>query len=66
MSWQMLLSNGKTQSTDLRKFVMIQPVLDYNALQPGAEATEAGPQGRRRSQDQHPRRTEFAALRACG
>jgi hopanoid biosynthesis associated RND transporter like protein HpnN len=40
MSWQMLLSNGQTQSTDLRKFVMIQPVLDYNALQPGANATE--------------------------
>ena len=40
MSWQMLLSNGRTQSTDLRKFIMIQPVLDYNALQPGAEATE--------------------------
>ncbi|NEU12224.1 MMPL family transporter [Methylobacterium sp. BTF04] len=39
LSWQMLLSNGKTQSTDLRKFVMIQPVLDYNALQPGATAS---------------------------
>jgi len=39
LSWQTLLSNGKLQSTDLRKFVMIQPVLDYNALQPGATAT---------------------------
>ncbi|KQP52585.1 MMPL family transporter [Methylobacterium sp. Leaf108] len=40
LSWQLLLSNGKTQSTELRKFVMIQPVLDFNALQPGAEATK--------------------------
>ncbi|TXM75075.1 MMPL family transporter [Methylobacterium sp. WL69] len=39
LSWQTLLSNGKLQGTDLRKFVMIQPVLDYNALQPGATAT---------------------------
>ncbi|SFG49943.1 MMPL family transporter [Methylobacterium gossipiicola] len=39
LSWQTLLSNGKLKSTDLRKFVMIQPVLDYNALQPGAMAT---------------------------
>jgi hopanoid biosynthesis associated RND transporter like protein HpnN len=39
LSWQTLLANGKLQSTDLRKFVMIQPVLDYNALQPGATAT---------------------------
>lgn len=39
LSWQLLLANGKTSGTDLRKFVMIQPVLDYNALQPGAEAS---------------------------
>lgn len=39
LSWQLLLSNGKAQSTELRKFVMIQPVLDFNALQPGAEAS---------------------------
>ncbi len=39
MSWQLLLSGGKAEGTELRKFVMIQPVLDYNALQPGAEAT---------------------------
>src|SRR4051794_2882652 len=34
MSWQLLLSGGESRSTDLRKFVMIQPVLDFNALQP--------------------------------
>lgn len=40
LSWQLIMSNGKVQSTELRKFVMIQPVLDFNALQPGAEATK--------------------------
>lgn len=40
LSWQMLLSGGETRSTDLRKFVMIQPVLDFNALQPGYHATK--------------------------
>jgi hopanoid biosynthesis associated RND transporter like protein HpnN len=39
MSWQLLLSGGKTETTELRKFIMIQPVLDYNALQPGEKAT---------------------------
>jgi len=40
MSWQTLLAGGKTEVTDTRKFVMIQPVLDYNALEPGKEATK--------------------------
>lgn len=40
MSWQELLANGKSETTDKRKFVMIQPVLDYNALEPGREATK--------------------------
>ena len=40
MSWQTLLAGGKTEVTDTRKFVMIQPVLDYNALEPGREATK--------------------------
>ncbi|HEX8416696.1 MAG TPA: hopanoid biosynthesis-associated RND transporter HpnN, partial [Methylobacterium sp.] len=40
MSWQLLLSGGKAESNELRKFVMVQPVLDYNALQPGAAATK--------------------------
>ncbi|TXN23151.1 MMPL family transporter [Methylobacterium sp. WL19] len=39
LSWQLLLSNGKAQGTELRKFIMIQPKLDYAALQPGAEAS---------------------------
>ena len=40
LSWQLLLSGGETKTTDLRKFVMIKPVLDFNALQPGYEATK--------------------------
>ncbi|KAB1081539.1 MMPL family transporter [Methylobacterium soli] len=40
MSWQLLLSGGESRSTDLRKFVMIQPVLDFNALQPGYAASK--------------------------
>ena len=39
MSWQELLAGGKSEVTDKRKFVMIQPKLDYNALEPGREAT---------------------------
>ncbi|MGN7127227.1 MMPL family transporter [Methylorubrum thiocyanatum] len=40
MSWQTLLAGGHSETTDTRKFVMIQPVLDYNALEPGREATK--------------------------
>ncbi|MFC6390768.1 MMPL family transporter [Methylorubrum zatmanii] len=40
MSWQTLLAGGRSEVTDTRKFVMIQPVLDYNALEPGREATK--------------------------
>ncbi|QDI82052.1 hopanoid biosynthesis-associated RND transporter HpnN [Methylorubrum populi] len=40
MSWQTLLAGGRSETTDTRKFVMIQPVLDYNALEPGREATK--------------------------
>lgn len=40
LSWQLLLSGGGAEPRDLRRFVMIQPELDYNALQPAAEATD--------------------------
>jgi len=40
LSWQSLLANGQTRVTDKLKFVMIQPVLDFNALEPGYEATK--------------------------
>ncbi len=40
MSWQELLSNGESSVTDKMKFVIIQPVLDFNALEPGYQATK--------------------------
>ncbi len=40
MSWQELLSGGQTSVTDKMKFVVIQPVLDFNALEPGYQATK--------------------------
>ena len=40
MSWQELLSNGEGKATDKLKFVIIQPALDFNALEPGYEATK--------------------------
>ncbi|MGF3026889.1 MMPL family transporter [Methylobacterium aquaticum] len=40
LSWQLLLSGGKAAPSDLRRFVIAQPVLDYDALQPGEKATQ--------------------------
>ncbi|MDP4006100.1 MMPL family transporter [Methylobacterium sp. NEAU K] len=40
MSWQELLANGQSSVTDKMKFVIIQPVLDFNALEPGYQATK--------------------------
>ncbi len=39
LSWQLLLAGGKAEPSDLRRFVIAQPVLDYDALQPGEKAT---------------------------
>jgi hopanoid biosynthesis associated RND transporter like protein HpnN len=39
LSWQAMLSNAKPDPRELRKFVLVQPVLDYRALEPGAKAT---------------------------
>ncbi|HUZ73571.1 MAG TPA: MMPL family transporter [Stellaceae bacterium] len=41
LSWQTLLSGRKPLKRELRRFVLVQPVLDYNALEPGARATAA-------------------------
>ena len=42
-SWQNLISNSdkpeKTDSRQLRKFIMITPILDYSALEPGEKPT---------------------------
>jgi hopanoid biosynthesis associated RND transporter like protein HpnN len=39
LSWQAMLSGAKPDPRALRKFVLVQPVLDYRALEPGAKAT---------------------------
>ncbi len=40
LSWQLMLANGEAKPSDLRKFVVFQPVLVYNALQPALAATD--------------------------
>ena len=40
LSWQTLLSGGKAEPRELRRFVLIQPHLDYTALEPGGEAID--------------------------
>lgn len=39
LSWQNLLSGRKPDATELRRFILVQPVLDYANIQPGAPAT---------------------------
>ena len=39
LSWQTLLSGRQADQRELRHFILVQPVLDYNALQPGERAT---------------------------
>lgn len=40
LSWQTLLTGRKPDKRELRRFVLSQPVLDYNALEPGARAID--------------------------
>src|SRR5277367_133552 len=40
-SWRRLISGRAPDPSDLRRFVNIQPVLDYGALEPGGQATKA-------------------------
>ena len=39
LSWQTLLSGRSADPRELRHFILVQPVLDYDALQPGERAT---------------------------
>ncbi|MBV9076540.1 MAG: MMPL family transporter [Methylobacteriaceae bacterium] len=39
-SWRSLLSGGAPDPQELRKFVLVDPVLDYDALQPAKRATD--------------------------
>ncbi len=41
LSWQTLLTGRKPTTRELRKFVLVQPVLDYTDLEPGQDATDA-------------------------
>ncbi len=40
-SWRELVSNKAPTPNDLRRFIVISPVLDYGALEPGKKATDA-------------------------
>jgi hypothetical protein len=40
LSWQSLISGRPPEPGDLRKIVLVRPMMDYGALQPGAAATE--------------------------
>ena len=40
-SWRQLTSNEALQPSDLRSLILIQPILDYQALEPGKVATDA-------------------------
>src|SRR5437879_12763005 len=38
-SWRDMLTGRAPDPRELRRFILVQPVLDYGALQPGARAT---------------------------
>ena len=40
-SWQVLASGHAAQPDELRRFLEVEPVLDYHALEPGRAATDA-------------------------
>ena len=40
LSWERLLSDAPAEPRDLRRFVLIQPKLNFNALQPAADAID--------------------------
>jgi hopanoid biosynthesis associated RND transporter like protein HpnN len=41
LSWQGLFTGRSPTSQELRRFVLVQPILDYQALEPGATARDA-------------------------
>ena len=40
-SWRRLLAEGEPGLRETRRFILVQPVMDYGALQPGAAASDA-------------------------
>ncbi|HEX9448884.1 MAG TPA: MMPL family transporter, partial [Dongiaceae bacterium] len=41
LSWRSLVTGAKPDPRELRRFILVQPVLDYTALAPGAAASDA-------------------------
>jgi uncharacterized protein len=40
-SWRALITGRAADARELRRFILVQPVLDYGAIQPGADAVAA-------------------------
>lgn len=41
LAWRALITGQPSDRRELRRFVMVQPILDFSALQPGERATKA-------------------------
>jgi len=41
VSWRTMIDARPPDARELRRFILVQPILDYRALEPGAEATSA-------------------------
>jgi uncharacterized protein len=41
VAWQTLFTGAPPGKRELRRFILVQPTLDYNSLQPGARASKA-------------------------
>jgi hopanoid biosynthesis associated RND transporter like protein HpnN len=41
LSWRTMVGGGKADPRELRRFILVKPVLDYSDMQPGARATAA-------------------------
>jgi len=41
MSWRSLITGAKPRAEEIRRFIEVKPRLDFNALEPGAEADDA-------------------------
>jgi uncharacterized protein len=41
LAWRALISGKPASPRELRRFILVQPILDYGSLQPGARATQA-------------------------
>jgi hypothetical protein len=48
LSWRSLITGAPPRPEEIRRFIEVQPALDFNALEPGAKASTpfAAPPGR--------------------